>query len=103
MATGNNQSAVYLYRLTFKNTITAPEKELKELIMDQGARNVGKDEEREYYLTLGGVKINRKIYQPLEIEAELTIEQKSGSTTQAPSFSNVSTLLLRRMVKLELM
>ena len=103
MATGNNQNAVYLYRLTFKNTITAPEKELKELIMDQGARNVGKDEEREYYLTLGGVKINRKIYQPLEIEAELTIEQKSGSTTQAPSFSNVSTLLLRRMVKLELM
>ena len=103
MATGDNKSAVYLYRLTFNNTITAPEKELKELIMDQGARNVGKDEEREYYLTLGGVKINRKIYQPLEIEAELTIEQKSGSTTQAPSFSNVSTLLLRRIVKLELM
>ena len=103
MATGDKKSAVYLYRLTFNNTITAPEKELKELIMDQGARNVGKDEEREYYLTLGGVKINRKIYQPLEIEAELTIEQKSGTTTQVPSFSNVSTLLLRRIVKLELM
>ena len=107
MATNTNDSATYLYRLTFANTISAPKTELPELILDQGAKMEFKDSDREYYLTLGGVKINRKIYQPVEIEAELTLEQKSdnnsSTTPQAPSFSSVTDLLMRRMVKVDLM
>ena len=107
MATNTNDSATYLYRLTFANTISAPKKDLPELILDQGAKMEFKDSDREYYLTLGGVKINRKIYQPVEIEAELTLEQKSDNNTsttpQAPSFSSVTDLLMRRMVKVDLM
>lgn len=107
MATNTNDSATYLYRLTFANTISAPKKDLPELILDQGAKMEFKDSDREYYLTLGGVKINRKIYQPVEIEAELTLEQKSdnnsSTTPQAPSFSSVTDLLMRRMVKVDLM
>lgn len=107
MATNTNDSSVYLYRLTFANTISAPKKDLPELILDQGAKMEFKDSDREYYLTLGGVKINRKIYQPVEIEAELTLEQKSDNNTsttpQAPSFSSVTDLLMRRMVKVDLM
>lgn len=107
MATNTNDSSVYLYRLTFANTISAPKKDLPELILDQGAKMEFKDSDREYYLTLGGVKINRKIYQPVEIEAELTLEQKSdnnsSTTPQAPSFSSVTDLLMRRMVKVDLM
>ena len=107
MATNTNDSSVYLYRLTFANTISAPKKDLPELVLDQGAKMEFKDSDREYYLTLGGVKINRKIYQPVEIEVELTLEQKSDNNTsttpQAPSFSSVTDLLMRRMVKVDLM
>lgn len=81
MATNTNDSSVYLYRLTFANTISAPKKDLPELVLDQGAKMEFKDSAREYYLTLGGVKINRKIYQPVEIEVELTLEQKSDNNT----------------------
>ena len=107
MATNTNDSSVYLYRLTFANTISAPKKDLPELVLDQGKKNGFKDSDREYYLTLRGVKINRKIYQPVEIEAELTFEQKtdnnSSTNPQAPSFSSVTDLLMRRMVKVDLM
>ena len=34
MATNTNDSSVYLYRLTFANTISAPKKDLPELILD---------------------------------------------------------------------
>ena len=107
MATNTNDSSVYLYRLTFANTITAPKTNLTALVLDQGEKSVFKDSDREYSLTLRGVKINRKIYQPVEIEVELTFEQNtdnnSSTTPQAPSFSSVTALLMRRMVTVDLM
>ena len=57
-----------------------------------------------YTMRLRGVKVNRKIYQPTAIEAELDISQKvttSGTTTGTPSFKDVKDLLLYRQVHVE--
>ena len=111
MATETNTSAYHYYRLTFGNTISAPKNDLPELILKQGERNSFKDSQHEYYITLHGVKINRKIYQPTEIEVELSFESKgeesiNGSTvtvSHAPSPSDVTALLFRRMVLVEVL
>ena len=106
MSTEKGKNAIFVYRLTFGPRITDPQTEMKELSLDQGVRQEFSDNEHEYYLTLHGVKINRKIYQPVEIEAELEFIDKaaelgSGLTT-APSFNDVSALLLKRLVTVEI-
>ena len=108
MATNSDQAKVYNFRLSFGNTISEPGKDVPKLVLEQGVRQGFKDSVREYYLTLGGVKVSRKIYEPLKIEVELTFEQKRDSNDsqnfipQAPDASDVTNLLLRRMARLDM-
>ena len=95
------------YRLTLGHFIA--EKQPNDLILEQGNRIQfdDKDKKVSYYVTLLGVKANRKIYQPTEIEAEIDFMQKTTDSTetektQAPSFEAVSDLLLKRTAKLEI-
>ena len=95
------------YRLTLGHFIS--EKQPNDLILEQGNRIQfdDKDKKFSYYVTLLGVKVNRKIYQPTEIEAEMDFMQKTTDSTetektQAPSFEAVSDLLLKRTAKLEI-
>ena len=95
------------YRLTLGHFIS--EKQPNDLILEQGNRIQfdDKDKKVSYYVTLLGVKANRKIYQPTEIEAEIDFMQKTTDSTetektQAPSFEAVSDLLLKRTAKLEI-
>ena len=97
----------FFYRLTLGHFIS--EKESKELLLEQSKRIQFDDKEKKvsYYVTLLGVKVNRKIYQPTEIEAEIDFMQKTTDSTedektQAPSFEAVSDLLLKRTAKLEI-
>ena len=60
-----------------------------------------------YYVTLRGVKVNKKIYQPTEIEAEVDFTLQTNDTsghdsTKVPSFEVASSLFMRREVKLEI-
>ena len=52
-------------------------------------------------ISLGGITFNRKIYQPGEIEAEITIED-TKAVGSSLNLSDVSALLLNRMVQLYL-
>ena len=110
MATNNSDTsnATYIYRLTFGNTITAPDTALKKLQLEQGLQREFSDDSNSYYLTLRGIKINRKIYQPTEIEAELDVLQSTTNTagdeeTKVPSFKDISALFLNKQVKLEIL
>ena len=110
MATNNSDTsnATYIYRLTFGNTITAPDTALKKLQLEQGLQREFSDDNNSYYLTLRGIKINRKIYQPTEIEAELDVLQSTTNTagdeeTKVPSFKDISALFLNKQVKLEIL
>ena len=94
------------YSLTFKNTITAPADNLEELTLEQGTDVSLSEDKNDYLLTLQNVNVNKKIYQPIEIEADLDFMQlflfNSDSTKrQAPSFKAVSALLLQRQVELK--
>ena len=94
------------YSLTFKNTITAPADNLEEVTLEQGTDVKLKEGDNLYLLTLQNVKVSKKIYQPIEIEADLDFMQlflfNSDSTKhQAPSFKAVSALLLQRQVELK--
>ena len=97
----------FFYRLTLGHFIS--EKESDELLLEQSNRILFDDKKKKvsYYVTLLGVKVNRKIYQPTEIEAEIDFMQKATDSTedektQAPSFEAVSDLLLKRTAKLEI-
>ena len=108
MAAEINKNAPYIYRLTFGNTITAPTTEIARLQLEQGVRKEFADKDNSYYLTLRGIKINRKIYQPTEIEAELdfmqiTTNATGTESTKAPKFEDVSALLLQRQVKVDIL
>lgn len=106
-----SQNERFVYILTLGNKITAPSVELDppKLELIQGDSLAVKNQAGQTYkVYLNGVKINKKIYQPNEIEAELTFKQEttdaSGkSTTKAPSPSDVSELLLQRQVKAEIL
>lgn len=108
MATGVNKKALYIYRLTFGNTINKKDNKLSTLLLEQGVRKEFTEDKDTYYLMFNGIKINRKIYQPSKIEVELDIMQttkdSSGKeTTKAPSFDSVTALLLQRQVKLDIL
>ena len=105
----SDKQGFYIYRLTFGNTITNPSTDIDQLSLEQGVRKEFADENNvSYYLILQGVKVNRKIYQPTEIEAELMIMDKTTNTSgttgmKAPSFKSVSALLLQRQVTVDLL
>lgn len=108
-----SENSVYIYRLTFGNTITNPTKDLTPLRLEQGVRrefteSISGNSDQEFYLMLQGVKVNRKIYQPTEIEAELVFMEKTTDTSgtsgmKAPSFKNVSALFLNRQVTVDIL
>ena len=75
MESETSKNALFIYRLTFGNVISMSGKQPKELQLKQGVRKEFADDNRVYYLLLCGLKMNRKIYQPTEIEAEVDITQ----------------------------
>ena len=96
----------FFYRLIFGNIIDLDGDQPQELMLEQGSQKKISDGKNNYLLLLCGIKVNRKIYQPTEIEAELDIvELIEGASNQqettAPQFDDVSQLLLQRMVTLE--
>ena len=107
MESESSKQAIFTYRLTFGNMIAKVEKQPAKLLLDQGDRKEFTDGKKNYYLLLCGIKFNRKIYQPTEIEAELDITQKVTDTTSqtetcAPKFDDVRALLLQRKVTLDI-
>lgn len=100
---------MYIYRLTFGNTINKKDDKLSTLLLEQGVRKEFTEDKDTYYLMFNGIKINRKIYQPSKIEVELDIMQTTKDsttgkeTTKAPSFDSVTALLLQRQVKLDIL
>ena len=99
---------MFAYMLTFGNVIAKTDKQPKELRLKQGERKEVSDGTNTFYLLLCGIKVNRKIYQPTEIEAELDITQKvtadttSQKATCAPKFGDIRALLLQREVTLDI-
>ena len=105
----STKTASFVYRLLFGDFIAyAGKQQPARLLLEQGIRKEFSDGSKNYYLQLLGIKVNRKIYQPTEIEAELDIMQTiTGSSSQetnvAPKFNDVKTLLLQRQVKLDIL
>ena len=106
MATGSNNKS-FFYRLTIGDIIASKGEQPKNLILDQGVqKEFSGDSNKKYSLMLHGIKVNRKIYQPTEIEAELdfmrvTTNSSNKEVSSAPQFDDISQLLLQRMVTLE--
>ena len=108
MGTESKRNALLVYRLTFGNFLAKKDKQPAMLQLEHGSGKKVSDGTKEYFVVLCGVKINRKIYQPTEIEAELDISQTitdtSGKTTgSAPKFSDVRDFLLQREVSLDIL
>ena len=104
----SKRKGLFVYRLTFGNVIAKVENQPAMLQLEQGVSYRISDGNKDYFLLLCGVKINRKIYQPTEIEAELditeTITDTSGKKTgSAPKFSDVRDFLLQREVTLDIL
>ncbi|MBR1502934.1 MAG: hypothetical protein IJ618_03505 [Prevotella sp.] len=101
--------ATLIYKLTFGNYINyADNSQPAQLQLEQGVNSEFSDGTKTYNILLCGVKVNRKIYQPTEIEAELDIMQSitAASNTvspKAPKVSDVTNLLVQRQVKLEIL
>ena len=99
------KQSLFVYRLTLGDCIMTSSKESGKLTIEQEIRKPCND--GAYIMTLHGVNVKRKIYQPCEITAELDLvkvqkEAEGGEKTLAPSFKEAEDLLLKRMVKLEL-
>ena len=94
MESNSSKQALLAYRLSFGNIIGKKDNQPAMLQLVQGERLDVSDSNNVYHLLLCGVKMNRKIYQPTEIEAELYITQSITDTTgktasSAPKFVNV--------------
>ena len=94
------------YRLTFGEIIALKGNQPEAFQLEQGTQKTISDTKKVYSLLLRGIKVNRKIYQPTEIEAELDIVQNAGNishqqTTTAPQFEDIRNLLLQRRVTLD--
>ncbi len=96
------------YRLIFKNRIKNPGVDLPILTLENTGKSLELTEGgKSFSLMLLGVKVNKKIYQPVEIEAEMNFMQvtdntSNQSTNNVPSFKSVSELLLQRQVELKI-
>lgn len=79
----STKTASFVYRLLFGDFIAyAGKQQPARLLLEQGIRKEFSDGSKNYYLQLLGIKVNRKIYQPTEIEAELDIMQTiTGSSS----------------------
>jgi len=106
MAT-ESKTQSFFYWLTIGDIIALKgSNQPKKLILQQGIQQTISDSNKSYILLLCGVKVNRKIYQPSEIEAELYIMQDTGNElrqqeTTAPQFDDINQLLLQRTVTVE--
>ena len=97
-----------MYRLTLGDVIGTSSPGTLKLVQGKSVLMDNSDDNASYYLTLRNIKVNRKIYQPTEIEAELdftwqTTNSSSGEGTKAPTFKAAASLFMRREVKLEVM
>ena len=107
MAAESSNNTNLIYRLTFGGFIGSKGKQPDELQLNQGVRKVISDDNRNYYMLLCGVKVNRKIYQPTEIEAELdftheTTDAQNKKKSTAPKFSDIKGYLLQREVTVDI-
>ena len=96
---GTETTKTDFYRLTFGDVIALKGEQPEEFILDQGTRTELSDGNKSYFILLHGIKVNRKIYQPTEIEAELDITQitvglSNLEESTAPQFDDVRNLLL---------
>ena len=110
MGTDSTKNTLFIYRLTFGDVIAYDNdpKQMAKLEINQGVRKEISDGTKSYYLLLLGIKVNRKIYQPTEIEAELDITQTTVGLSNleestAPQFDDVRNLLLQRQVSLDIL
>ena len=101
------KNARFIYTLKLGKVIST-DKPDEDLVLEQGIRKlfVDKAENASYYVTLHGVKVNKKIYQPTEIEAELdfmmkTTDPSGNDVVKAPTFEAVTAMFLKREVTLE--
>ena len=108
MESNSSKQALLAYRLSFGNIIGKKDNQPAMLQLVQGERLDVSDSNNVYHLLLCGVKMNRKIYQPTEIMAELDITQSITDTTgktasSAPKFEDVKGLFLQREVTLDIL
>lgn len=108
MESNSSKQTLLAYRLSFGNIIGKKDNQPAILQLVQGERLDVSDSNNVYHLLLCGVKMNRKIYQPTEIEAELDITQSITDTTgktasSAPKFEDVKGLFLQREVTLDIL
>ena len=108
MEKDSKKDALLIYKLTFGNCIAKKGEQPAILQLVQGDCKDISSGEKKYRLVLYGVKVNRKIYQPTEIEAELDIAETVAGTTGketglAPNFSDVRDFLLQREVTLDIL
>ena len=95
------------YILTFGNNISNPTKTLPGLRLIEGVSfSLQDNNNATYNLVFNGIKINKKIYQPCEIDADFdftmtTVDKDGAPLTTVPTFEEVSNLLLQRQVKVE--
>ena len=97
----------FYFTLKFGNIIALNGEQPKDFVLEQRSPKKISDGNNNYEVLLRGIKVNRKIYQPTEIEAELDIEQVvvTGSNqhkTTAPQFDDIRNLLLQREVTLDI-
>ena len=109
-SSGVTKSAHFIYRLSFGDVLSAAPNSSAKLTLEQGVQKTFDDKENNvsYYLTLHGVKVNKKIYQPCEIEAELDFMMKTtnasgNNVAKTPSFEAVTSMFYNREVKLEIL
>ena len=107
MGTESTKNALF-YRLSFGNIIAYKGQQPPTLQLKQGSQKVISDGSKSYYLLLRGVKVNRQIYQPIEIEAELDMMQTTTDASRqeartAPQFEDIRGLLLQREVDIDIL
>ena len=102
-----SKNVQFKYRLILGNIISKETPGQLTLIQNDRVLMDDKENEKSYYATLCGVKVNKKIYQPTEIEAEIDFMMKTSDdstgkeTIKAPSFRAVSALFLQREVMVD--
>ena len=103
----NSTSNPQLYRLTLGDVIGTSSPGTLKLVQGRSKLMQDSDDKSEYFVTLHGIKINKKIYQPTEIEAELDFVYNTTNTgesgSKAPSFKTATSLFMRREVTLEVL
>ena len=102
------KSGFYRYQLTLGNQIGKSSPGTMKLVQGRSVLMDNSDDKSKYYVTLRGVKVNKKIYQPTEIEAEVDFVLKTNDTsgkdsTNVPSFEAATSLFMRREVELEIL